>query len=155
MSLEINDDTAFQKKIWFIERIFWIAMFIFVILSFFGFFGQGPASKTCIEKNNIIVNYSKFLRFGDFTTIKIRLPQQSHPVIGLPEDYVNNLQSITIVPEPEKTFFTRERIKYIFMIDETSPAEINITFKPAKRGRLNGSIENNGTCINFSQFIYP
>jgi hypothetical protein len=155
LALEVYDNVSFQKKVWFMERIFWIALALFVLLSFFGVFGQGPAARACIEKDNIKVNYNKFLRFGDFTTIKIQLPPQARPIIGLPKDFVNNLQSITIMPTPEKTFFAKEQIKYIFMMDETGPSEINIAFKPVKRGRINGFIENNSTYINFSQFVYP
>jgi hypothetical protein len=155
LALEVNDDVSFQKKIWFMERIFWVLLFLFVALSFWGLFGQGPAAKASAEKNNIKLSYNKFLRHGDFTSIKIQLPPQARPIIGLPKDYVNNVQSMTIVPEPEKSFFVQDQIKYIFMIDETSRAEINITFKPVKRGRINGFIQNNGTYINFSQFVYP
>jgi hypothetical protein len=155
LALELNDDIAYQKKFWVIERIFWIFLFLFIIASCLGLFGESPLGPASIKKENLKIIYGKFLRFGDSTNIKIIIPANANPILGISKEYIENLDSISIVPFPEKNYYVNNQVKYIFMADESKPLEITISFKTDKRGTLKGFVENDGIVINFSQFVYP
>jgi hypothetical protein len=155
LALELNDDVAYQKKFWVIERIFWVFLFLFIVASFLGLFGESPLGPVSIEKENLKIIYGKFLRFGDYTNIKIIIPANANPILGISKEYIENLDSISIVPFPEKNYYVNDQVKYIFMADESKPLEIAISFKAEKRGTLKGFIENDSVMIHFSQFVYP
>ncbi|HAL44974.1 MAG: hypothetical protein A2Y12_06615 [Planctomycetes bacterium GWF2_42_9] len=155
MTIQINDDIGFQKKIWVLERIFWVLLFLFIVICILGVFGQSPFGPASIEKNDLKITYDKFLKFKDPSTIKIIIPANANPVLGISKDYMESLEEVSFIPFPDKNFYADNQIKYIFMADQSKPIEITISFNAGKNGKLKGYLKNNGTVINFSQYVYP
>jgi hypothetical protein len=62
--LQIDEDLAFQRREWKIQRVGWGAMALVIIAALLGVFGTGPLSNATLEREGLRLEYERFCRFA-------------------------------------------------------------------------------------------
>ncbi len=62
--IQLEDDIAFQRKSWLVERIGWGVMLTILVAALAGLFASGPLSSKNVESadSSAIVRYERFAR---------------------------------------------------------------------------------------------
>jgi hypothetical protein len=153
--LQIQEDTAFQYKLWLAERISWIITFIIVLASLAGLLGEGKAGQAVRgEPGELQIRFNRLIRFDNTTEIKVNLPPVENLSLELPRDYLSEVREFTIMPAPASVVCKRDEISYQFA-PESELTELQLTCKPAHSGSLAGYVKSGEQKLNFTQFVFP
>lgn len=98
--LEVNEDLRFQRRVWVVQRVGWVAMALVALAALVGLFGgtgslRGEA-KASSEDAIVSVDYERFLRFMKPTTLEIQVGPEAGKEgmvsIWLDREYLDGLQ---------------------------------------------------------------
>ena len=161
--LEINQDLAFQKKEWKVQKVGMYIILFLIIVSIAGFFGTGPVSYTeeGVEGGDIYAEYQRYTRRHAPNELRLKIGSNAlksdSVIISFDEAYIAEIQITSISPIPLKTYYSPGKVNYLFSLkDNVSSATIVYYFSPESTGKLNSAITiNNGSSVNFSQLVYP
>jgi len=73
--LDINQDLAFQRRSWSLQRIGWGLIALVLIAALLGLFGHGPLSEATTDDPSLPIRlaYERFGRFGSPLVLRIRV----------------------------------------------------------------------------------
>jgi hypothetical protein len=161
-ALHINEDLAFERREWFLQRVGWGALALILLFGLGGAFGNGPLSSAEAGDENLLrVEYQRFVRHGHPMEILFNV---APPAITVPEvhlslsrEYLSAFTLQHITPEPERTESTDDALLFVFAARERHvPLEVTFTLQPEKFGQHTASIAlNTGAPITIHQFTYP
>lgn len=161
--LEIEEDLAFEQRVWRFQRAGRIGLALFLLLAFLGLAGSGPLSNasTSTTDQQLSVSFERFDRAHSPSTFEVRAGPDM--VVGgelqiwINSEFIVRVQIDQITPEPERIEIGTDRYVYTFAVStESTPAPVSIQFVPERPGISRTSIGIvNGPDISLRQFVLP
>ena len=161
--LEIDQDLDYQQRSWFVQRIGWLVMGLFVLAGLLGLFGTGLLSNAKVgeQTDPLWLEYERFERFQSPTKLRLHFNPQTNPTgkirVWFKRDYLENIQLQQVTPEPESVEAQSDRFVYTFANSKLDRST-TVTFylQPDRVGALSGSVSlGTGSPLSFQQFVYP
>ncbi len=135
----VGSDLAFQAGWARFERIAWILLTVFLLLSLAGVFGRGPVANA--EKKasdgSIDVKYERVQRFGTPSVLTVQFPASSIKdgtvQLWADDSLVKPLGTQRVVPQPQSSVIGDGGILYTFRATKV-PASVEFQTQPAVIG---------------------
>ncbi|HEY8370256.1 MAG TPA: hypothetical protein VIM86_13175 [Thermodesulfobacteriota bacterium] len=161
--LEVDQDLAFERKSWTVQRVGWGVMTLAVVAALAGLLGPGPASRATASTPDgaIAVEYDRFVRASAPAEIGVSVGRGAIQggVVRLWVDrrYVAEVAFERIVPEPASVEVARDRLVYVFAAAAgATTGRIGFTARPRTFGRKTVRLGlDGGSEVVFGQFVYP
>lgn len=162
--LQIEEDIAFQRRWWRVQRVGWVAIALGLLAALLGFLGAGPLSTgTVIVPGVMRVEYQRFTRYQTPETLTVHLEPAAiaGPVvrIGIDRRYVDRARIELVVPRPRRVHARHDRLIYEFDVAEAGrPLVIAFGLQPQRVGLAGGrvSLERaNPETATFRQMVHP
>lgn len=159
--LQIDDDDAFTRREWTVQRVGWAVLVLIVAGALLGLFGNGPLSEAAAENGPLRVAYDRFERKRAPTELRIRVAggtaEEDRIELWLAGDFLDRIELQGFSPEPEESRAGADRVVYVFRVDDpTQPAVIDIDYQIDGSGSLPGRLGLvGGPELTFPQFVYP
>ncbi|HJU04176.1 MAG TPA: hypothetical protein VJ692_03420 [Nitrospiraceae bacterium] len=161
--LQLNEDVPFQRRVWRIQRIGWMAMAGLLLAALSGVFGQGWLSdETAANSSGTLwIDYERFGRWESTLALRVHVGSGASPNgtvrIRLDQDYLSNLQIEGMMPEPDSTETSATAVTYVFRTtDADQQAVITLYTKMKRFGVFTANIQAGGEPpVSFRQIIYP
>lgn len=150
---KIDEDLPNHIRAWKFQKVLWVLLFIVLLLSLAGFFGNGPLSKREEASQEIKIEYDYFLRNEASSSIWVQVQGNQPITIRISQQYLKKINLEGIVPEPGESFFSGNDVVYQFFSDMN--AGIRFHFQPEAIGSLSGRLMVNNTAYSLKHFIYP
>ena len=160
-SLQIDEDLAFQRREWQVQRIAWWVLTAFVVAALLGLFGGGPLSRTAaVDATGALrVEYERFLRVGTHQRLVIRArvakPGDQPLRLQIDRGYFDAMKVERVQPEPDSMDIGPGEVTFQF--GPAAPGEIAILIdaEPRHAGRQQTLIRaGTGSAVAIRQFIY-
>ena len=125
--LEIEVDESWTRREWTVERVGWMMMLLILVAGSLGAFGEGLLSRGEASEYGLPlrVEYERVARHGSPATLGIALGPGAAPGgvarLWVDRRYAETMEFKYIVPEPESTWVTRDRLG--FAIRVPNPAD--------------------------------
>jgi hypothetical protein len=158
---QVNQDLSFQQRDWTAQRVGWVIMLLLVIAAAIGAFGHGALGDAHLGRSDALrLDYERLTRHGSSSFLELHLPRTSGPAevrLWLERRYADRVRFESIVPEPERTELTADRLTYTFALGpgEQSP---HITFDITPIALWSATARlgiEGGDTLTFSQFVFP
>jgi hypothetical protein len=144
--LQIEQDVAFQRREWRMERAGWVALATFVIAAAAGLFGDGPLSHATAsdQSRQLVIRYQRFVRASASSELHLQVSASAansgEITVWADRAYLRDVEVSSIVPEPTRVSQLGKHIVYAFAVAAAAESsEIAFRYKPARAGRLHGS----------------
>lgn len=159
----IENDQAFQCRMWTVQRYGWVIIALIVITALLGLFGSGPLSTVRVGTPSaaLQLRYDRFVRSQAPTDLYITL---SAPTAGsdkvqlwVNRSYVEHIEMQRITPMPIEVATSNAGLSYTFRVeDQTQAVTVIFTLQPIGFGSLSGLLRNGtGETVRFHQLVYP
>ena len=160
-SLEIEEDPAYQRRIWKIERIAWVSIAALILAALLGLFGGGLLSEaqTSDASGSLQVEYARLARLS--APIRLQLhalaPRAGEARFWVSRAYLDGMRVESISPPPERVETSGDKLIYLFRVtDAATPLDITFHLTAQQTGRLRGQTGTDwGAQASFHSFIYP
>jgi hypothetical protein len=156
--IEVAQDLTFQRREWKIQRVARYIMLLLAMVALAGGFGDGvlASARRQTPAGEIELRYDRITRHHSQSKLEIDLPQRASAEVALwlLANYVDGLEVIDIVPQPDRVVIGTSRITYHFKSAQ-SP-RITFVLKPVDFWRRQGAVGlENGPVLQFTQFVLP
>lgn len=161
--LEINQDLAFERRSWQVQRVAWALFALILLAALLGLLGgRGPLSERTVgEGSPLAIRSFRFARHNSPTELTFELQPGAVPGdearIWVNADYLDGIQVERIEPEPVQTTLAEDHITYSFMLGEAGASgRIVLHLTPQSLGwhEVRAGLEG-GAEHRFTQFVYP
>ena len=157
----VGSDLAFQAKWARFERIIWVLLTIFLVLSFAGVFGRGPvanAERTASD-GSLDMKYERVQRLGTPSLLTIEFPVSSIKdgavQLWASDSLVKPLGTQRVVPQPQSSVVGGGGILYTFPAT-TVPASVEFQTQPGVLGRSELKLQVPGNAeVTANIFVVP
>jgi hypothetical protein len=165
-SFQLDEDPAFQSRMWRIQRIGWWSIAGILLAAAAGFFGHGPLSRASLELTDdpkpakaMTLEYERFGRAhreSRFIVYHPAGPSQAHTFsLWLSGEYLTDVEVLRITPDPLSQEPVSNGVRYRFHLDKQAQT-VMFRFKPERGGILSGSFRmNDGPPVTFRQWLFP
>lgn len=153
-TLPIDEWPQLHEKSWIIQRIGWVLLLLFVAAGAFGLFGDGKLSSKRISAGQASCSYDHFLRYEGSSRIHFEITRAESISLTIPQQYISEMGVRSIIPQPEKSFFSENNIVYLFA-STGHESSIILDCHPKTTGSVSGEITLNNTRFLLKHFIYP
>ena len=136
----VGSDLEFQRRWERFERVIWIVLTIFILLSLAGVFGRGPAANATLKASDgsMEVRYERVQRFSTPSVLTIDFPEASIRdgaiQVWASDGLVKPLGAQRVVPQPLRSEIGNGGILYTFPAT-SSPASVEFQTQPSALGR--------------------
>jgi hypothetical protein len=163
-SLEIDQDLAFQRRSWKVQRIVWVLMFLLIVAALLGLLGgSGAFSTTTVghESGPFRIQYQRFGRFETSSLLRVILTEgnsaEGQVEITVNQEYLDSFEISQVTPPPEIVMAGQQYLTYLFRLrDSQARGALVFCLKPNRIGLLHGEIGlDQFQRIQFTQLIYP
>src|SRR5437764_156048 len=123
--LAVGSDPGFQSKWERFERVIWIVLIVFIVLSAAGLFGRGPLAKAHARSpdGSLDITYERIERFGAPSVMRIRYSpaavQNGFLPLWVSDALIKGLGAQRVVPQPAKAALENNGISYSFPVTGT------------------------------------
>lgn len=160
LTLQINEDNAFQKRTWRFERGAWVLFGAMLAAALAGLLGPGPLSARTVgaADGSLRVAYERFAHVNAPTTLRLEIPPgaESDPWVWINQAYLDDLQVEGVTPPPSRVESSQQGLLFAFARTDGSAILISFHLRPRRAGRLEGRVGTAGDAdVRFAQFIYP
>ena len=164
-SLEIQQDMKFNDGAHKVKLVGKLLLLLIIIAVLVGFTGYGPVSKykTGDARAGVVITTQQYVRYESPLEVEMRvntvlLGVDSVLDISFPGSYIDDIKVESIVPEPDHTVISNDRIVFRFAIKDPGE-EQRILFYLRPKG-LFKSVEATVTIgermeAHLEHFIYP
>lgn len=153
--LEIDEELEAHKRGWSAQKAGLVLIFGLLLLAAAGVFGNGPASKTRITKEQITIESERFYRHGARMELKIHVvdAKADGVTVTFPNEYLQKFRVESILPEPKENKSTDGEVSYTFQ----GNGKMDITFhlSPGTQGTITGEVFVNEKPFQLKTFVYP
>lgn len=161
--LEIQQDLAFQERMWQVQRVGWVIMALLLLAAALGLLGRGWLSRTTLgEAGDLMwIEYDRFAHLKADMTLDVHLNGSAgagnEARLWLDRSYLERVQIERITPQPDSVEVTGERLTYVFKVSEAGePVDVTFSLQPTDFGWLEGQVGlPDGPTLDFGQFVYP
>jgi hypothetical protein len=161
-ALHINEDLAFERREWFVQRIGWGVLALITLLALGGAFGKGPMSSAEAGDPNVLrAEYQRFVRHSQSMQLQVSVAplavKDSQVELSVSREYLEKFTVEQIIPEPERVENTADALLFVFNARESQvPLKVTFTLEPEQLGWHSGSIAlQTGAPVKIEQFTYP
>ncbi|HEV2106871.1 MAG TPA: hypothetical protein VGR16_01265 [Thermomicrobiales bacterium] len=161
--LEIDEDLAFTRREWTIQRVGWGVMLLIVVAALLGLFGTGPLSDATAggAEEGLRINYSRFIRHDGESTLELQVDpgqvENGEVEVWIANGYLDAVQVQQIMPVPAEVRAAGDGKIFVFAVaDPLGPVSATFLLSPQGIGRLAGvAAAGDGPRVAFMQLIYP
>lgn len=159
--MEIQEDPAYRRLFWKIQRAGWLAMMLVVAAGLLGVFGRGPLSRASVEDAQAAwrLEYERFGRYESLQPLRLDVqPGNARQTsVWLDQGYLADVRVDRIVPEPVREELSADGILYVFEWQPGQrPGRITFYVTFERLGLVEGRIGRTPALAQaFSQFVYP
>jgi hypothetical protein len=160
--LEIEQDLAFQKRIWCVQRIGWVLIALILAAALLGLFGSGPLSRAEVSTPDgaVQLSYSRFARalapMRMRLTVQPGLATEDLVEFSLNRQYLHDIKIEQINPEPDMALAAAEGIRYRFQTTANTPLVAEFYLEAQQFGLVRGQLTVTGQApLSFWHFVYP
>ncbi|RDI50501.1 hypothetical protein [Microvirga subterranea] len=162
-SIEVDEDMAWQRWTWAIQRLGWLVMGGLVLTALTGVFGYGPVSwqQASDPAGLLRVEYERFERQLSEHTLKVDIAPGATTggdvALRLNGEFLDAAEVREIVPEPRETRSLGSDVEYVFPVTQSGrPATIRFVLKLRAAGAIEAEVGLSGRePARFTQFVYP
>ena len=161
--LDLEEDEAFEKAEWRVQRIGWLLWALVLIAGLAGLLGTGPLSnaQATTPDGDLTVSYDRFLHYHQPAQLEIELRGRDQNAEGadlkVSQTLLNRIQIHRIQPEPERRQIVPDGVIYSFARSsdaQTCKIVFHIEFE--RMGKSVGGLGLSGNePVYFNQFVYP
>jgi hypothetical protein len=156
----VNEDMAFQRKVWRFERVGWYALVLIVLLTLAGLFSKGPLSNRVLVSpdQKLRIEHELFQRSGSTGSMVIHVQANPHQTIELQitGDLLKGFSIDTLQPEPLRSSTVDQGIKWWLQADANGKSTIYLTLRSDGLGLYKSQVITPGAkALKVTQFIYP
>ena len=148
----------YHRREWFVQRIGWLCMLLFIVAACFGVFGgQGAFTVTRGSADTLKLEYDRFARYASDTAFELTVGKANGgtAVVEVDEALLRHFEVVSILPEPERIQGVGGRLQFAFTVDRL-PTTITMRLKPHHVGSMRGMFQlQSATPIPIEQFVYP
>jgi hypothetical protein len=161
--IEVDEDMAWQRRTWAIQRIGWFAMGVLVLTALTGVFGYGVLSwqQASDPAGLVRIEYERFQRQGSEFTLRVDIEPEATTGDAVPlrvsGSFLDAVEVKGIVPEPREAKSLGSDVEYVFPVAQPGqPATIRFALKMREVGSHSAGISLGGRePARFIQFVYP
>lgn len=159
--LEIEQDSAFQRRSWFVERVGWAGLALIVGAALAGLVGPGPLSRTSAGSPGLPLEleYDRYVRSHNQTDLQVRIEPDSglgRARLWLDVAYLERVRLDGVEPEPAAVLALPERTVFEFRTGSDRPVAITFRVIPLRAGSVAGRLGlADGRYLTIRQFTYP
>ena len=159
--LAVGSDLEFQRRWEGLEKVIWLFLVMFLLLSLLGFFGRGPIAKVTAKAadGSMEVDYERFERFSTPSVLTVRLPpsaiQNGKVELWVGEALVKPLGNQRVIPQPDKSQVGNGGVLYTF---PASQGQVSIEFQmqPSKIGKTELKMRVPGYSeLDLNIYVFP
>lgn len=162
-SLEVDQDLAFEHRLWTVERIGWGLMLLAAVAALVGLLGPGPLTYLTAgpEGGPLWVDYYRFQRVQSPDEIQVHLgpgDRDNREVrLWIDRQYLDNVELEKVTPQPWRVETGPDRLVFVFHRSEPDKtAAVRFRFLPRQPGSQRARVGLEGAApVEFSQFVYP
>jgi hypothetical protein len=160
---EVGQDLEFQRRTWVVQRAGWAGMLLVVLVALLGYFGHGPLTGGTAGSaaGGLELEYARFARHRADTqltfTVHPDAVQGQQATIAIAADYLNGLEIVGTLPEPDSVSVDPDWVTYTFQVDDVArPVRITFDVQPIEIGlRTLRARAGEGEPIRARQLVYP
>jgi len=159
--LAVGSDLEFQRRWEGLEKVIWIFLVIFLLLSLLGFFGRGPMAKVEAKSadGSMEVDYERFERFSTPSVLTVRIaPTAIHNgtvELWVGEALVKPLGNQRVIPQPDKSQVGNGGVRYTFPASQ-GQASIEFQLQPSKIGKTELKLRIPGYSeMDLNIYVFP
>jgi hypothetical protein len=159
--LEIDQDLAFQRRSWVVQRVGWILMLLLLACAVAGLVGPGPLSsaEAGVRGSPLWIEYNRFERYESPTTLRVHIGPgvgaDGRVRVGLNREFVDGVDFVRVVPEPEAVEAGPGGLVMTVRV-AAGPADVVVSFEPRRYGSLPIRVSvADGFAVEATAFIYP
>jgi len=159
--LEIDDDVPFQRRMWALQRVGCVALWLVVAAAALGMLGSGPLSGVTAGDDRLLVEYNRFWAREKPATLHINFtaaPDARGVVqVWLSTEFVRHVEIESMSPAPESVQLGQDRLTCVFQLSHGQGSkQISVHYRPQEAGWLRGRVGLvGGPEVSFRQWIYP
>lgn len=162
-TLEIDDDMAFERRLWRAQRVGRVALLALVIAAALGGAGDGPlsAARARSAGGEVGLEYQRFLRVQSGSEFRVYVAPQ-HVAAGrvrlwLGRDYDRDMLLREVSPRPVEVENVADGLIYHFAVaDAAAPFLATFRVEPQRFGRRSLQVGlPDGERLAVWQFVYP
>lgn len=161
--MEIDQDLAFARRSWGVQRVGWLGMGVLLVLALAGIFGSGPLSHGEVSLPGLLrVEYQRFARYQAPQTLRAHVDPAATGTgevrLWIDRGYLADARVDTITPPPARVEAGGERLVYVFPTSRPGePVTIVFALQAEHIGPTSGRVGLDGgeTFAPFRQFVYP
>lgn len=154
---ELNEDLAYQRVFWRIERVAWGLFAMVVLAAFIGLTGGGGLlAQGRAETPRGVVEYPRFSRWQAVDQLTVRLAPDigERATVKLDRRFAEVFDITSVLPEPETVTATPAGIRYEFATD--GGGEIVFHIRASRPAFLsNATVSVGGARANTWSLILP
>lgn len=160
--LQIDQDLAFQRRDWAVQRAGWVAVAVLLVGGLLGVFGQGPLAHARAggSPGAPALEYDRFVRLGAPTRLVVTAPPDGEgpTELWLSRAYAESFTIERVLPEPARVAAEPGRLVYGIRRSGSGGAPVRVVFElvPQRAGRQRGLIgTGHAPPLRFTQLVYP
>jgi hypothetical protein len=150
----IQEDMAFQRTSWIVERAGWIVLTLLLVAALAGLFGHGWLSKQKIGDGTLRVEFDRFQRITKVTPYIISVKSGGEPKLTLGRKFQTAYEVIDIEPHPIRSSAGENGLELQFASAADSLRAV-IWARPRSFGRMRFSVAGEGAALTVRAFVYP
>jgi hypothetical protein len=160
-SLEIDQDLAFERREWAVQRLGWVIVLLMLVAGLAGLLGPGALSRVETSAGPLTIAYERFVRKRAPTELHVTLgpgaAANGVAAIWFDQAYLSKIAIEHVVPEPLETEAAADGLIFRFSLANPEHAsEIVFDVEPAEPGASRGRVGLvDGSDVVVDQFIYP
>jgi len=162
-SIEVDEDTAWQRRTWTVQRVGWVAMGGVVLAALTGVFGHGPVSwqQASDPAGLVRVEYERFERQLSEHTLKVDIAPEAATggdvALRLNGAFLDATEVKEILPRPREERSAGGDVEYVFPVARPNqPATVRFVLKLKEAGTIRAEVGLAGRePARFTQFVYP
>jgi len=162
-SIDVDEDIAWQRRTWMIQRLGWLGMGGLVLAALTGVFGHGPVSwqQASDPAGLVRVEYERFERQLSEHTLKVDIAPGAATggavALRLNGAFLDATEMKEIVPRPQEERSAGRDVEYVFPVARPDqPATVRFVLKLKEARTIQAEIGLAGRePARFTQFVYP
>ncbi len=159
---EIDEDEAFERRSFTVQRAGWILMAVIVAAAAAGLLGSGPLARaTAAAPGAFTIEYERFTRYQSDQTLHVYLEpaitRGREARLWINREFLDSSKIETVVPMPVRVESEADRLYYVFQM--AKPGDrlfVAFNIQAEQIGLVDGRIGvSEGGEVAFRQLVYP
>jgi len=153
--LEIEEDLSFQRRMWVVQRIGWLAMCLVLLLAGVGLLGPSRLTRNVLRQSGTELEYYRVGRLNSPQEIRLLLSEPgSEHRLRVDRVLASALSIERIEPEPAEASGDAATLFLTFAAD--APLQVILHCRPARIGSVRGTLRvGDGPAFHLAQFVLP